>query len=176
MNTRGLHNLARAIGWVKVNEEEEYTSYEYRTQLSPKEAIVNVVRVYNEVTIDEFLETLYILKNVLPKKLLKRVNKITNKLKPENILGALDAVCFAIDEYKTKCDYTKLCEYASIIGIDLKERGYGFQYEIDKRTYKQILTLIESNLPMQDATRLAKMKRLDYKIGYLKSHHIQVEA
>lgn len=169
MNSKSLHKVAQAIGWSKVNDEAEYSSYEYRRQISAKESIVNVVRVYNEITIDEFLETFYIIKNVLPRKLVKKVNKITNKLKPEDISGAMDAVCFALDEYKSKCEYNKLLEYASLIGIDLKEKGYDFQYELPKREQKQILTMIESNIPMRYATALAKVKKLDYKIGYLKS-------
>lgn len=170
MNSNGLHKLAKAIGWTKVNDEADYSLYEYRRQLSPKEGVVNVVRIYNEMTTDEFLETLYILKNVLPKRLLKRVNKVTNKLKPEDISGALDAVCFAIDEYKSKCEYTKLFEYGALVGVDLKAMGFNFEYEISKKMKNQILTIIETNLPMEDAIILARMKKLDYKIGYLKSH------
>lgn len=169
MDSRGLHKVAQTIGWSKVNDEADYSSYEYKRQISPKESVVNVVRIYNSVTLDEFLETLYIIKNVLPKKLQRRVNKVTGNLKPEDISGALDAVCFAIEEYRSKCAYTKLYEYGMLVGVDLKEIGYGFQYELPRKVEKQILTQIESKLPMKYATELAKMKKMDYKIGYLKT-------
>ena len=63
----------------------------------------------------------------------------------------------------------------SINGIDITEHGYEFQYETNKKMARQILSMIESYLPIDLAPVLGKIKKIDYKIGYAKQHGIKIK-
>jgi hypothetical protein len=56
--------------------------------------------------------------------------------------------------------------------VDIEEQGYKFCYDMPKAQKRKILSLIECNLPVELAPTLGKIKKIDYKIGYIKQNSI----
>ena len=77
---------------------------------------------------------------------------------------------FLTTKYKNKTKYNLLKEYGELIGVDIEKYGYFFTYKMPKNKYSDALALIESKLEVNDALVLGKMKKLEYKIGYLKQN------
>jgi len=57
-----------------------------------------------------------------------------------------------------------------LLGVDIEQFGYSFKYNLNKKEYNDILARIEQALPMEYAPVLGKIKKLDYKIGYIKNN------
>ncbi|MEG1582172.1 MAG: hypothetical protein RR334_03360 [Clostridia bacterium] len=172
MPANKLHSLALIIGWEFVNEDKGFSNYKFTRQISPSEIVSYTVRINDVQTESEFYDTLQVLQNILPNKLKRRANKITKNIKPEDISSVVDVLAFAIEEFKSKTTYQKLKEYAEVLNMDIEEMGYKFDYEISKKSERAITALIESRIPMEHATNVGKLKKLEYKIGYFKNHKI----
>ena len=166
-----LHNLASAIGWEIVNVDEGFINYEYVLKVGEIESLSYIVRISENPAPEYFSETFDALVQVLPKKLKKKLYKL---VKNSNVKESLEVVIFAVEEYRQKTDFYKLYTYGELLGIDLYKEGYAFQYSLSKKQKTKILSRIESNLPMELAPVMGKIKKLDYKIGYLKHKSLSV--
>ncbi len=167
-----LHELATKVGFEVVNVEDGYTNYEYNEKVSGVESISYIIQVVDDASSDRAQLTFDAIINVLPKKLKKRIYKL---VKHSNITAdekSLELVMFAIDEYKAKCDYNKLKEYGELLGVDIEKMGYAFTYNLSKKDAKAMLAKIERALPMEYAPILGKIRKIDYKIGYVKNNKI----
>jgi len=160
-----LHNLASTIGWEIVNIDEGFINYEYVLKVGEIESLSYIVRISENPTLEYFEETFEALIQVLPKKLQKKLRKLT---KNSNVKESLEVIIFAVEEYRQKTDFYKLYTYGTLLGVDLYKEGCMFQYVLSKKQKTKILSRIESELPMELAPVLGKIKKLDYKIGYLK--------
>lgn len=170
-----LHELALKVGFEVVTAEEDYTDYEYTETISGVESISYLVRVFDNQPEKDALTFEGII-NVLPKKLKKHIFKLvkgTNKKLDEK---AYELAIFAIDEYRSKCVYTKLSEYGALLNVDIAALGYEFSYNMSKKDAKACLAKIERALPMEYAPVLGKIKKLEYKIGYVKNNKITAKV
>lgn len=165
-----LVDLALTIGWTKVADDKGFTSYEYKKDVSRTESVTYLLRVFDEETSEDFFQTLFIINNVLPLELKKKVKKITKKLKPDDLPGVVDVLKFAIEEHKKKTTYAKLLEYGKMVGVDIAELGYKPEYETSRRKEFEIVAKIESKLPMELAPEVGKIRKIDYKIAYVRTH------
>ena len=170
-----LVDLAQTIGWVKVADDKGFTSYEYKKDVSRTESVTYLLRIFDSQNTEDFFQTLFIINNVLPISLKKKVKKITKKIKPENIAGVIDVLKFAINEHKKKTTFSKLKSYGLLLGVDIEKLGFTFEYETSRRKELEILAKIEANLPMELAPQIGKIRKIDYKIAYLRTHRSNVE-
>ena len=163
-----LHKLALTVGFEVVCVDEDYTNYEYMVRLRDIESMSYILKIKNDITfldIDNILQSIVI---VLPKPLKRKIKRLTRKRDENNIENIIDLLCYTISEYKSKTKYSLLREYGLLAGIDIEENGYYFTYSMSKRKYLKILSLIESKLDISDALVVGKIKKIEYKIGYLK--------
>ncbi len=165
-----LHKLAQTVGWVALYVDEGYTSYEYYKRVKNIESLCHVLKLYDDLTYENYLSTFNTIIDVLPKKLVKKIKKLTKKSDPENISSILDLACYEVEEYRNKTDYYKLFTYGTLVGVDISKSGYEFCYDMPKSVKRNILSFIESKLPINLAPILGKIKKLDYKIGYVKQY------
>lgn len=165
-----LHKLAQTVGWIQLYVDEDYTSYEYNQRVKNIESLCHVLKLYDDLTYDNYFSTFETIISVLPKDLIKKIKKLTKKSDPENINSLLDLVCYEVEEYRQKTTYNKLFNYGCLVGIDISKLGYKFVYTMNKPLERKILSLIESSLPIDLAPVLGKIKKIDYKIGYIKQH------
>lgn len=165
-----LHKLAQTVGWVPLYVDEEYTSYEYMQKVKHIESLCHVLKLYDDLTYENYLSTFDTIISVLPKELIKKIKKLTKKSDPETINNLLDLVCYEVEEYRNKTDYNKLFTYGTLVGVDISKSGYDFCYTMPKSVKRNILSFIESKLPINLAPILGKIKKLDYKIGYVKQN------
>ena len=161
-----LHNLASTIGWEIVNVDEGFINYEYVLKTGEVESLSYIVRISEDPSEAYFKETFDALIQILPKKFQRKLRKL---IKNSNIKESLEVVIFAIEEYRQKTDFHKLYTYGLLLGVDLYKEGYTFVYELSKKERTKILARIESELPMELSPMLGKIKKLEYKIGYLKN-------
>lgn len=168
-----LHDLALKVGFEVVNVEEGYTDYEYNEKISGVESVSYIIKVVDDDDKENTLLTFEAIVNVLPKKLRKHIYKLIKHSDITSDDKAVELVIFAIDEYRAKCDYTKLKEYGAMLNVDIESLGYHFAYTMSKKDSRACLAKIESYLPMKYAPILGKIKKIEYKIGYLKSHKIE---
>lgn len=168
MNTKSLKDLASIIGWKLVNDDQGFSTYEYTQKQNKYEKLSHIVKISDEIEDDEMYEIWLALKSVLPKKLQKKLNKITHNVEPNNISTVIEVINFTIDEYKSKTTYSKVKEYGRYLGVNIEELGYDFEYEMPKNTELELVSQIETNLPIEIAPIIGKMKKIDYKIGYVK--------
>ena len=63
-----------------------------------------------------------------------------------------------------------LKEYGDLVGVNIEDYGYYFTYNMSNKKYRQILSLIESKLSVNEAPIVGKIKRIEYKIGYMKQN------
>ena len=56
------------------------------------------------------------------------------------------------------------------MGVDIEKYGYYFTYKLTKSNYGKILALIESKLSVEEAPIVGKIKKIEYKIGYMKQN------
>lgn len=164
-----LQDLAKTIGWVFVNDDDGYSVYEYKQAVNKYESISYVVKIYEKPTEVELFDILQSLKRVLPRKLNRKIDKILKNVKIEDLANVVDVVNFAVEEYMSKTDYAKLREYGKCIGVDIEDWGYKFKYNLSKKEVAEILARIETNLPIEIAPALGRIKKLDYKIAYIKN-------
>lgn len=165
-----LHKLALAVGFEVVCVDEEYTDYEYMVRIRDIESMSYILKIKNDIRyedVDEILQSIIIM---LPADLRKKIRKLTKKKDEKNVENIIDLVCYTVEEYKNKTQYSLLKEYAGLVGVNLEEHGYFFTYNLPKKTYNKILSLIESKLSVEIAPIVGKIKKVEYKIGYLRQN------
>ncbi len=164
-----LHEIASLVGFEVVNVDDGFTNYEYNVKLASFESLSFLITVKDGLSFSETKSTLYAIVDVLPKKLRKKIYKLTKKFDKNNQGNILDLVYYTIEEYRLRTAYNKLNEYAILVGVNLEKSGYLFEYEMPKKKQKQILAFIENSLPLELAPVLGKIKKIDYKIGFMKN-------
>ena len=165
-----LHKLALTVGFEVVCVDDDYTNYEYMIRLRDIESMSYILKVKNHIMyadVDNIVQSIII---VLPIKLRKKVRKLMRKKDENNIDNIIDLLCYTISEFKSKTRYCLLKDYADIVGVDIEKYGYFFTYKMPKRTYQKILSLIESKLSVEEAPVIGKIRKIEYKIGYLKQN------
>ena len=165
-----LHNLALTVGFEVVCVDDDYTNYEYMIALRDIESMSYVLKIKNKIAYSDVEEILQSIILVLPAKLRCKVKRLARKRDENNIDNIIDLLCFTISEYKAKTKYCLLKEYGDLVGIDIEKHGYYFNYKMPNKKYYEILALIESKLDLDDALILGKIKKIEYKIGYMKQN------
>ena len=164
-----LKDLAKEIGWKLVTDDKGFSMYEYDVVISKYEKLSYVVRILEEPTEFETYEILSTLIKVLPGKLKRKLKKLVSKFKIKDLENMIEVSIFTIQEYKNATDYAKLKEYGKILGVDLEQKGFMFEYKLTKNKKAEIMSIVELNLPMELAPILGKIKKIDYKIAYVKN-------
>lgn len=165
-----LHKLALIVGFEVVCVDDDYTNYEYMIRLRDIESMSYILKIKNDIAysdVDNILQSIII---VLPMDLRRKIKKLVRKKDEKNIENIIDLLCYTISEYKAKTKYSVLKEYADIVGVDIEKHGYYFTYKMSKSTYSKILALIESKLSVEDALVVGKIRKIEYKIGYVKQN------
>ena len=165
-----LHELATKVGFEIVNVDDGFVNYEYTERVSGVESVSYIIKVVDDANKERAQMTFDAIVNVLPKKLKKRIYKLVKHSDFSAEEKSLELVMFAIDEFKAKSEYTKLKVYGELLGVDIEKLGYEFSYDLTKKEANSILAQIEQALPMEYAPVLGKIRKIDYKIGYLKNH------
>lgn len=165
-----LHKLALTVGFEVVCVDDDYTNYEYMVTLQDIESMSYVLKIKNEIAYSDVENILQSIILVLPTKLRLKVKRLAKKRDENNIDNIIDLLCFTISEYRNKTKYNILKEYGELVGVNLEANGYYFTYNMSKKKYSDALALIESKLDVNDALVLGKMKKIEYKIGYLKQN------
>jgi hypothetical protein len=171
-----LHKLALAVGFEVVCVDEAYTNYEYMVRIRDIESVSYVINIKNDIEfedVDNILQSIIIM---LPPKLRRKIKKLSRKKDENNIDNIIDLLCYTIDEYKQKTKYSLLKEYGDLVGVNIEDYGYYFTYNLKNKKYGQILSLIESKLSVDDALIVGKIKKIEYKIGYMKQRAKQEET
>jgi len=163
-----LHKLALAVGFEVVCVDDDCTNYEYMVRIKEIESISYILKIKNEPEYSEVDEIISSIIIMLPKKLRKRLKKLMKKRDENNIDNIIDLLCYTVTEYKNKTKYSVLKEYGDLLGINIEDYGYYFTYKLSKKKYLKIMALIESKLSVEDAPVVGKIKKLEYKIGYIK--------
>ena len=164
-----LHEIASIVGFEEVNVDEGFTNYEYTVQMASFESLSYLITIKESLSFEETKATLYAIIDVLPVKLRKKLHKLTKRFDKNNKDNVLDLVYYSIEEFKSKTAYQKLYTYGRLVGVDISKNGYLFEYEMPKKKQKQILAFIESSLPLELAPVLGKIKKIEYKIGFIKN-------
>ena len=165
-----LHELATRVGFEVVNVDDGFVNYEFNERISGVESVSYIIKVVDDANSEKARMTFDAIVNVLPKKLKKRIYKLVKHSDVSADEKAIELVMFAIDEYKAKCDYNKLKEYGALFGLDIEKMGYPFTYILSKKDMTSIIAKIEQEVPMEFAPTLGKIKKIDYKIGYVKNN------
>jgi len=173
--SESLKDLATTIGWKLVNDDKGFSTYEYEVHVSKYENDSYIIRILDDPNELEIYEILLALIKVLPRGLKKKANKLIGKFKIEDISNLVEVAVFTIEEYKKSTDYAKLYEYGRLIGINIEEKGYPFEYKLKKNKRAEILSVIEFNLPVELAPVLGKIRKIDFKIAYMKNSKNQSE-
>jgi len=163
-----LHKLALTVGFEVVCVDEDYTNYEYMVRIRDIESMSYILKIKNVISFLDFDNILQSIIIVLPNKLKSKIKKLIRKRDENNIDNVVDLLCYTVSEYKAKTKYSLLKEYGELAGIKIEEYGYYFNYSMSKKRYLKILSLIESKLSIDDALVVGKIKKIEYKIGYLK--------
>ena len=166
-----LHNLALTVGFEVVCVDDDYTNYEYMVRLRDIESMSYILKIKNVIMYDDVENILQSIMIVLPKPLRKKVKKLVRKKDEKNIENIIDLLCFTISEYRSKTRYSLLKEYGLYVGVDIEKEGYYFTYKMKKKTYRKVISLIESKLSIEEAPIVGKMKKIEYKIGYVKQRN-----
>ncbi|MBQ7579155.1 MAG: hypothetical protein IJT25_01335 [Clostridia bacterium] len=169
-----LKNLAKLIGWQEARYENGVYFLEYILKVSEYETLKNVLTLSDIDDDVEFLDVLGAIISVLPKKLKKTIFKLVKHSDLDKKDDLLDLVSFTIEEYIAQSDYTKLNEYAGVVGISLDNLGYSYSYELTKKEKSEILSKIESVLPLEILPQVGKMKKIEYKIGFVKTRNAKI--
>ena len=165
-----LHKLALAVGFEVVCVDEHHTDYEYMVRIRENESMSYVLKIKDNPAYSEVEDIISSIIIMLPKKLRKKVKKLMRKKDENNIDNIIDLLCFTVTQYRHKTKYSMLKEYADLLGVDIEKNGYYFSYKVPKKKYRKIISLIESKLPVEDAPKIGKIKKLEYKISYIKQH------
>lgn len=165
-----LHKLALIVGFEVVCVDDDYTNYEYMVRLRDIESMSYILKIKNDIAfsdVDNILQSIVI---VLPTELRRKIRKLTRKKDENNIENIIDLLCFTVSEYRSKTKYSLLKEYGDLVGINIEDYGYYFSYKMSKSMYHRILSLIESKLSIEEAPIVGKIRRIEYKIGYMKQN------
>ncbi len=165
-----LHKLALIVGFEVVCVDDDFTNYEYMIRIRDIESMSYILKIKNEIEypdVDNILQSIII---VLPSELRRKIKKLMRKKDEKNIENIVDLLCYTISEFKAKTKYSVLKAYADVVGVDIQKFGYYFTYKMSKNTYRKILSLIESVLPVEDALVVGKIKKIEYKIGYIRQN------
>lgn len=165
-----LHKLALIVGFEVVCVDDDYTNYEYMVRIRDIESMSYILKIKNDISFLDFDHILQSIIIVLPNNLKRKVRKLIRKKDENNIDNLIDLLCYTISEFKSKTKYSLLKEYGDLAGIDIAKFGYYFTYTMSKKRYLKILSLIESKLSIDDALILGKIRKIEYKIGYLKQN------
>lgn len=176
MNTKSLKDLAIIIGWKLVNDDKDFSIYEFIENVNKFEKLSHIIKIAKDVSNDEVYEIWLTLKSVLPKRLRRKLVRITKNVQPENFASILEVVNFTIEEYKAKTDYEKIREYGRCLGINIDSLGFEFEYNLPKTKQQELISIIESKLPIEIAPIVGKMKKIDYKIGYVKQKKLFAQS
>lgn len=176
MNSRSLEDLAKIIGWKLVSDDPDYSAYEYIEYTGRIEKLAHIINIPKNVENDDVYDIWLILKSVLPRKLRKKLGKITKNIDSEEFSSLFEVINYTIEEYKAKTDYERLKEYGLLLGVDIEKLGYEFEYNMPKQKRQKLLSIIEAKLPIELAPMFGKMKKIDVKIGYIKQKkYLQAE-
>lgn len=165
-----LHRLALTVGFEVVCVDDDYTSYEYMVRIRDIESMSYVLQIKNHIEfedVDNILQSIII---ILPAKLRRKVYKLIKRRDESNIENIIDLLCYTVSEYKNKTPYSMLKEYGELVGVNIEDYGYYFTYKLSKEKYRKIVSLIESKLSVEEAPIVGKIRKLEYKIGYMKQH------
>ena len=165
-----LHKLALTVGFEVVCVDDDYTNYEYMVRLRDIESMSYILKIKNVISYEDVDDILQSIMIVLPKPLRKKVKKLVRKKDEKNIENIIDLLCFTISEYRNKTKYSLLKEYGLYVGVDIEKFGYFFTYKMPKSTYRKIISLIESKLPIEEAPIVGRIRKIEYKIGYVKQN------
>lgn len=165
-----LHKLALTVGFEVVCVDDDYTNYEYMIRLKDIESMSYVLKIKNKIVFSDVEHILQSIIIVLPKELRAKIKKLAKKKDENNIDNIIDLLCFTISEYKSKTKYSLLKEYGDLVGINIEDYGYYFTFNLPKKKARAIVALIESKLDLNDSLILGKMRKLEYKIGYMKQN------
>ena len=169
-----LKTLAKLIGWQEARQEGGVYFLEFVLKVSEYEALKNVLTLSDIDDDVEFLDVLGTIVGVLPKGLKKTIFKLVKHSDLTKKDDLIDLVSFSIEQYKEQSDYTKLSEYANVVGLNLSEMGYSYAYELSKKEKNEILSKIESALPLEILPQVGKMKKIEYKIGFVKTRNEKI--
>ena len=165
-----LHKLAVTVGFEVVCVDDDFTNYEYMVRIRDIESVSYVLKIKNEIEFEDVDNILQSIVIMLPKDLRRKIKKLARKKDEQNIDNIIDLLCYTIDEYKSKTKYSLLKEYGDLVGVNIEDYGYYFTYNMSNKKYRQILSLIESKLSVDEAPIVGKIKRIEYKIGYMKQN------
>ncbi len=165
-----LHKLALTVGFEVVCVDDDFTNYEYMVRIRDIESVSYVLKIKNEIEFEDVDNILQSIVIMLPKDLRRKIKKLARKKDEQNIDNIIDLLCYTIDEYKSKTKYSLLKEYGDLVGVNIEDYGYYFTYNMSNKKYRQILSLIESKLSVDEAPIVGKIKRIEYKIGYMKQN------
>lgn len=165
-----LHKLALTVGFEVICVDDDFTNYEYMVRIRDIESVSYVLKIKNEIEFEDVDNILQSIVIMLPKDLRRKIKKLARKKDEQNIDNIIDLLCYTIDEYKSKTKYSLLKEYGDLVGVNIEDYGYYFTYNMSNKKYRQILSLIESKLSVDEAPIVGKIKRIEYKIGYMKQN------
>ena len=164
-----LHELATAVGFEIVNVDDGFINYEFNEKLSNIESVSYIIQISDTMSKEKYLLTFEAIIGVLPKKFRKRVYKLIKHSDVCEDDKSNELLLFAINEYRKNCDYNKLKEYGALLNVDIEKLGYNFTYNLSKKDKKSIMAKIEQKLPMEVAPVIGNIKKIEYKIGYIKN-------
>ena len=165
-----LHKLALTVGFEVVCVDDDYTNYEYMVRIRDIESMSYILKIKNKVEfsdVDNILQSIIIM---LPTGLRRKIKKLSKKKDENNIDNILDLLCYTIEEYKSKTKYSLLKEYGDLVGVNIEDYGYYFTFNLPKKKFRKILSLIESKLSVEEAPIIGKIHGIEYKIGYMKQN------
>lgn len=165
-----LHKFALTVGFEVVCVDDDYTNYEYMVRIRDIESMSYVLKIKNKIEFEDVENILQSIIIVLPVKLRRKVQKLMRKRDEENIENIIDLLCYTVSEYRSKTTYSLLKEYGELVGINIEDFGYHFSYKLSKDKYSKIVSLIESKLSVDEAPIVGKIRKLEYKIGYMKQN------
>ncbi len=168
-----LHKFALTVGFEVVCVDDEYTNYEYTVRLRDIESMSYVLAIKNEPKFEEVTNIVSSIVIILPRKLRIKLRKMMKKMDESNIENVIDLLCYTVSEYNGKTKYMKLKEYGNLVGVSLEDYGYYFSYKMPKKRYAKIISLIESKLSVEQAPIIGKIRKIEYKIGYIKQHNLE---
>ncbi len=171
---RKLNELAKTIGWVEVGRENGAVDLEYTRRINNLESIRHILKLYDELSDVEFINAFGAIVDVLPRKLKKNIYRLTKHADINKKDDLLDLVTFQIEEYKAQSTFTKLQEYASVCGVDLNALGFEYCYELTKKETNEIISIIEKVLPLELLPQVGRMRKIEYKIGFVKTRNKKI--
>ncbi|MBQ8451623.1 MAG: hypothetical protein IJ538_02475 [Clostridia bacterium] len=163
-----LHKLALTVGFEVVCVDDDFTNYEYMVRIRDIESMSYVLKIKNHIEYSDFDNIVSSIVVVLPADLRRKVWKLSRKREESNVDNIVDLLCYTIAEYRSKTSYSLLKEYGDLVGVDIESHGYYFTYNLPKKKYNEILSLIESKLSIEEAPIVGRLKKIEYKIGYMK--------